>query len=1016
MTGLLSASSFLLLLMPALLVVVALSMRKQASRPANMTMLLVVYVATALVPLAISTIWRLKATRIVIELRGLAFRSVGGQPLREPIVERTTGSGALLIGDTPRRRVPAATSFGTFVFRPVPNNPNVPGTLTIELPAPGARAGLVAAGGAGLVGAEPLEDGDRLCAGGACWTYDESERAFTQGDATIRIPARSTMVPGLDIPIEMAWADPSSAGTRTYSLEPFANGTRLRSFLCYARPGPRLRLVTLDPGVTLVRGGTTVTPEAAATLEDGDSIRFYSLPMEAEGFERPGIVERRSMTYRAGRQSFALELDTPEVHSLSKEQFDALVLQRGDDKKKATTVSLGMGDAQMVDRSLYFRGLSESVSLQASSLLELSRWFPRDFDSTFRIVSPRGPTDGVLARVAWIGATDLAAFRLDVLRPPLLLLLAGLLLQFFKAIAARAGRFTVNQTLFAGAVEVLIGVRLLVGYRAWSMPPHRLEAVELGLVAWMALPWMFLAASVPLAPPPRRNVRDVAMHPWAPAMAGLFFSAVFCLQAVDGQRRWIWFLCHLLAAAIALARTQVVRDFVAGAFVRGWQATTAAWGWVAGFFDRLANRRPVTLAEPVRRAIYGGLFAIAVWLLIRRFAEPSTIVISLVLWFVVGWFSPWWMRRFRDWTTPENAPYIAVAVLIFAVRFLLLMLGWKESVIRGGVRLSISAVHVPAAVVLQGFFLYQLFERARRNRRIESSDFFAVVCLLLFVWILPAALTSDIGLALLNVPVLVFLLLGLHCSIHREGRRAADFLPWVLAAGVVVFVGIAPMWRLAIPLFGNEEQMLERASDSNFARFIHFAEPERLRELATKRGESLAITSAILQRYISTGLTGRGYGQSDVSPHLGDTALRDFAPAVFIAAEWGLFGTTAMLLVYAAFFLIGQMLAPWSGSDAAVHGSPSRGTAGTILYFATATLSVTSIYMILANHELLLLTGKNAYLFGLDSAGDLLEVIALLLIAAFAAALFRDEAPETAQTTSVQKAATQKPAVRDARI
>jgi hypothetical protein len=49
---------------------------------------------------------------------------------------------------------------------------------------------------------------------------------------------------------------------------------------------------------------------------------------------------------------------------------------------------------------------------------------------------------------------------------------------------------------------------------------------------------------------------------------------------------------------------------------------------------------------------------------------------------------------------------------------------------------------------------------------------------------------------------------------------------------------------------------------------------------------------------------------------------------------------------------------------------------------AAGTIAVASIYMIFANHELVLLTGKNAYLLGLDSAGDLLESFALLLLIA----------------------------------
>lgn len=907
MTAWLSISSFLLLLMPALLVVVALSMQKHAARPANARMLLVVYIASALIPIWIATIWRLKATRVVIELRGIAFRGTDDKPLREPVIERTAGGGRLLIGDTVRRRKSNSQTFGTLVFQS--------GKLTVEVPPPASRAGLIAAGDAGLVGAEALEDGDEVCVGGACWKYDD--RAFTRNGTTIEIPGRRTKLPGFDWSIPLPFASPSTAGARTWSLEPFAGGTKLRSFLCYASPGPRLRLVALDPGVTLMRNGKPVVPASTARVEDGDRIRFYSLPNEAEGFERPGIIERRSVIYRAGKQSFALEFDTPEVHSLTKEEFDALVLQR-DGRNVALNVSLAMGDGQLVDRSLYFRGVSESVSMQAASLLEFSRFFPRDFDSTFRIVSPRGPTDARLAQVTWIGATDLAAFRMDVLRPPLLLLLVGLLVQFAKVVAAWTARLTVHQALFAGVIEVLVGIKLLVGYRVWSMPPHRLEGVELGMVAWMALPWLFLAVSVPAAP--RKN--------WLPVMAGLLFSAAFCFRVVEGPRAWMWVLCHALAVGLVFARS-------------------------------------------------------------LKMETPR-------------------MKPIGKWITAETAPFVVASLAFFIVRFILLMLGWKESIPFAGARLSLSAVHVPAAVILQGLFLYGLYARARRDKRIETPDLVAAVLILLFVWILPAALTSDIGLALLNIPVFVFLLLGCYRAI--DGRR--QLLPWALAIGVIVFVGIAPMWRLVIPLLGNEEAMLARASDSNFARFIHFAEPERLRELATKRGESLAVTSAILQRYISTGLAGRGYGQSEISPHLGDTALRDFAPAVFIAAEWGLFGTTALLLLYSAFFLIGRMTAPWIGGTP----SPDRGRAGAVLYVAAATLAVTSIYMILANHELLLLTGKNAYLFGLDSAGDLLEVIALVFIIAFTAARFRDDDERPAAITDLAPATPRAVRKKDPRI
>ena len=40
-----------------------------------------------------------------------------------------------------------------------------------------------------------------------------------------------------------------------------------------------------------------------------------------------------------------------------------------------------------------------------------------------------------------------------------------------------------------------------------------------------------------------------------------------------------------------------------------------------------------------------------------------------------------------------------------------------------------------------------------------------------------------------------------------------------------------------------------------------------------------------------------------------------------------------------------------------------------------------SLYMILANYDVVPFTGKNAYLFGLDSLGDVMEALVLLMIA-----------------------------------
>lgn len=892
-------TSVLLLAGPVILLLYALRRRDGRELPSLRT-LFFVYAISAAAPLTFALLWRLDATRVAIELHAIAFRTSGTAPIRKEVRERRQGSGRVVVGDATTRR--AQHTFGTLLFTPAAANGK--GTLRIELPPRAQRAGLIATEEQGILGAEPLEDGDRVCIGESCWTYGEG--TFTNGKHVATIPTRQAEIPGLGWTFPLPFARPVTAGLRTWSLDVMAHeagvippARRVRSFLAHSSPGARLRLVALDDDVYLDRASARMTTASSFAIPDGERIAFYTLPDESTAFAAPGIAERRSMIYRAGARSFVLDLDTPEVHTVTVPELRVLELAQANDATRKR-VALSMGDAQLVDRSLYFTGLSESVAIESNALFEISRFFPRDLASAYRIISPRGPIDARLGSVQWIGSSDLAAIRFDVFRPPLLLLFLGAVLLFFRAFAARAAQLTTSQLLIAGAIELLAGLRLLLGYRVWSMPPHRLEAAELATVAWMALPWIFLVACIPIERLAEwRDARAAAL----PALAGLTFSAVFCAIAVDGRTKWVWVLCHVLAVIAALARTEEAR---------------------------------------------------------ARFAALA--------------------RKARQKTNAPYTPIIIAAVAFTVVRLLMLLFGWKESA-SIGVRVSLSVLHIPAAIILQACYFRRAWQRVVQHGSLQRADLVTALAILGFVWIIPAAITSDIGLALLNVPLFVLLLLAVsrHATRH-EGRWVAR----VLVALVLLFLAGGPIMRLFLPFVRNEELLLSAASDSNYARFLHFAAPERLRELATKRGESLAITSAVLQSYISTGLFGKGYGHSEVSPHLGDTALRDFAPAVFVAAEWGLVGTVAALLIYLLFPIAARHWLPWSAEGDAETSAP------TIAFIAAATIAVSSIYMILANHELLLLTGKNAYLLGLDSAGDVIETIVLLLLIAYGSSAERD--------------------------
>jgi hypothetical protein len=918
------ASSILLLVSPVVFLVILARKYKEMSREAERPFVFVAYALPAAALVLYALIWRLDATRVLLELRAVAFRSLSGAEVQKPVSEREAGRGRIVLGDVPKNEEAGRSRLlGTLVFRPGGN-----GQLTVKLPPPEARAGVIATKDHGIAGAEELQDGDRVCVDSSCWTYDADGVSFTGNGTSVAIPRRQTKIPGFDRFLTLRWAPPLTARSRTYSLEWLASsGTRssavenrVRSFLGYFAPRG-MQLVLLDDNVTLIRGGKAVSIADSIAVKDGQQLSFFSLPTATDTFDAPGMTERRSVVYRAGERSFVLTLDTPEIRSLKVDELRLLGLGNDEEREKQLSVGLSMGNAQMLDRSLYLSGISESVALQASSLFELSRWFPRNIGSTYRVVSPRGPADATLGDIVWIGATDLAAIRFDVVRPPLLLLSLGLLLALLKYFAAMRGALTLHQVLFAGLLEALVGIRLLIGYRVWAMPPHVPEALDLGLVAWMTVPWLFLGASIAFRAQQRMFGGGSAVGaPWTPTAAGLLLSLVFSCRILEGRLQLVWIGMHVLAVAVALARMRDVQE--------RWKMLRER---AADKLERV--RMPARVAkavQPLRDAQLGGV--------------------------------------------------LLASFVICLVRLLLLFIGYKEALLAGG-RISLSAFHIPAAVIVEGLFFFRVWRHAQR-RGLSWLHLGVAFGVMLFLWVIPGFATSDLGLALLNVPVFALLLVLLHKQTTPRAvglRRAVISAP---VAALCIVIVLAPLVRFGLPFVASEESMLGLASDANYARFLHFAAPERLRDLATKRGESLAITSALLQSYVDSGLLGRGYGATEVTPLLGDTALRDFAPAVFVAAEWGLVGTVALLLVYALMGALGMRAAPWTDG---------RGlAAGMIECVAAATIAFSSIYMILANHELVLLTGKNVYLLGLDSAGDLVEFVFLMFLIAYGAAVRRD--------------------------
>jgi hypothetical protein len=361
----------------------------------------------------------------------------------------------------------------------------------------------------------------------------------------------------------------------------------------------------------------------------------------------------------------------------------------------------------------------------------------------------------------------------------------------------------------------------------------------------------------------------------------------------------------------------------------------------------------------------------------------------------------------RRW---KPAVWIVLPFAFAAVRAVLLLFGFRESVSLGGTRFALSLVHVPAALLLQAGYLVWLRRRIEERGEVRWGDHLPALAIVLGVWVLPALVVSDLGLALLNLPVFllaaVWVVLaaerrprrssrgrsaGLRRRLRQLGDRLAGAAPAVVLILVLCLVA-TPLLTKALVVVVPEGWKVRLESERNYLRLLEFAYPGELRRVARRQSEELAIMSEVMLSYTSGPITGRGYFGSELSPHIRSTAVREHAPAVFVAAEWGVLGTTGLLLLYGVVAAAGGSTAPWLGRwrlrSVRSYSPPVFWGATSCL--AALTLAVPSIYMVLANYRLTLFTGKNAYLLGIDSTADVLESFLLTILAVFGLVVLRD--------------------------
>jgi hypothetical protein len=688
----------------------------------------------------------------------------------------------------------------------------------------------------------------------------------------------------------------------------------------------RLFLAALKQGISLERAGKPLIIKPVWDIAQGTRLHVLGLPRWTGTTDKAGGVrDLRSFRVFPGQKSLMLVYDSPEIHTLAQRDLQELRMQTGESQEHASfRVALSMGYWHITDKYLYLRQVSGLVGSEAFAILELPKTWEtgfKDWQEPLILTAPGGQQNINNGEPAWLGEKNLAAIQIDLLKPPVFLAFLTLLLVLVKALVATTARISALHLIVAGAIEIFVLFRVLLGYRVWIMPPFEDEAMKLALTAWAFLPWAFLYASQP------SNFKEQSFWLRLPAFLGLVFSAIWCFHINGGGlKSLVWVGFHILVLALPYLHSPAQRR----------------------------KKRSKSKSSSAMAKVSLGTQVIA-----------------------------------RFW--PKN-PWSRWALLLFIVRLIFLFIGARESLPIGGVRFSLSILHIPAALFIEAGYLVWLWRQLEQKGLSRPAELWGpFIAIGAFVWFLPALFTSDFGLFLLNFPLfvivsglLIFKKLTETVQRRQEAGKRIFYKGFVAVCLFIMVVLFVPRLLPIGSLLNDTENMSER----NYLRFLQFVYPEKLPEIATRSSEDLVQMIRVMDTYTSGPLAGRGYTQSELS--LKSTALREHTLAVFIVGEWGTLGVIGLMLVYMVVAFAGLTLLPWYRGDLG-RTEESTDRIGAFVGLTSFTFAFSSIYIILATYNLLPFTGKNLYLFGLDSGSDIIESSVLLVIIALGAAMIKDK-------------------------
>ncbi len=524
--------------------------------------------------------------------------------------------------------------------------------------------------------------------------------------------------------------------------------------------------------------------------------------------------------------------------------------------------------------------------------------------------------------------------------PYQLLLDLALFALFFAVFLGRGLVAHAGLAAVVGPLGLLLGHRLLFSYKVATQPPDfSFEPMQEARLALWLLPAMQLTAWTaawwlrrPVAKVPERFGEALRSMAWP--LAGLAVAAGGCWAVAGAGRRALPLVPLLLAGVLILGVLLLVR----------WQKARDALGRVQ---DEGFPVRPVWLVG------FGVALLVVRWIA-AQVGMPETLRLPMV--------------GFRLLWTVVQLP-LAAAVVGIAIHYLVhrtRVRTWLVGLLATWAFLGLAFLGVGLAVSDTGLFLAHAL-----------APFVALLALVSIPWMwtqLPS--WQRLGLAVLPaLPLLAVLVVNAYPEVLIR------LVGWGSQAARTEAAGVSPVRDSASQLGANRAQQLFR--------LYMLASPQRLSESGLIASERVAIHYATLQSYADEGgFWGKGYLASKLPRHLGITYLSDLVPMVFVLPDFGKLGLLAIAVLYLALLVAVPLTAPAVGEE-----EPSATAVGSQgLYMALAALlsvAVPSLYMILANLNLVLFTGKNLSLLSLNSLSDVLQGGVLVALAVLGLGLRR---------------------------